>query len=51
MSGFLNNMAKTLENFIGSKLLEGQYRLGMLDLKPISEIQPLNQKYEAILLR
>jgi len=51
MSNFLNNIALTLENLIGAQLSEGEYRLGVLDLKPLSEIAPLNQNYEALLVR
>jgi hypothetical protein len=50
MSNFLNNIALTLENLIGAQLSEGEYRLGVLDLKPLSEIAPLNQTYEALLI-
>lgn len=51
LSGFLNNLALTLESIIGFKLAEGEYRLGMLNLEPVTEVQPLNRTYEAILLR
>jgi len=51
LSSFLNNVALTLENLIGSQLQKGQYRLGFIDLQNLSEIQPLNQKFEILISR
>lgn len=50
MSGFLNNIAIALEKFVGEQLSKGEYRLGTIDLNSVSEIAPLNQKFEILLL-
>ncbi len=50
MSGFLNNIAIALEKFIGTQISEGEYRLGTMDLSSLSEIAPLNQTFEGLLL-
>ena len=49
LNDILNNIALSLENL--AQLEAGEFRLGMLDLDSLSEIQPLNQKFEAILFR
>ena len=51
MSGFLNNIAISLEKFVGAQLSKGEYRLGTMDLSSVSEIAPLNQTFEALLHR
>ena len=48
LDGLFNNIALTLENPIGIQLQKGEYRLGIIDLSSITEIQPLNQKFEAL---
>jgi len=44
MSGFLNNIAISLEKIVGAQLSKGEYRLGTMDLNSVSEIAPLNQR-------
>lgn len=51
LTGFLNNIAVAVEEKIGPRLSEGEYRLGILDLKHLSEIEPLNQQFESLLFR
>lgn len=49
LSDILNNVALWLEN--QSQLQAGEFRLGKLNLESMTEIQPLNQTFEAILIR
>ncbi len=44
-------MAIAIETLIGSQLSKAEYRLGTLDLQSLSEIEPLNQQFEALVLR
>jgi hypothetical protein len=48
MSGILNDIALYLENT--AHLRKGEFRLGTLDLESLTEIAPLNQKFEALIL-
>lgn len=47
MSGLLNDIALYLENT--ARLQKGEFRLGMLNLESLTEIAPLNQKFEALI--
>jgi hypothetical protein len=49
LNDVLNNIALWLEN--QSQLQKGEFRLGKLNLESLTEIQPLNQMYEALLIR
>lgn len=48
MSGLLNDIALYLENT--AHLQKGEFRLGMLDLESLTEIAPLNQRFEAFVI-
>ncbi|MDD1778885.1 MAG: hypothetical protein LUQ65_12040 [Candidatus Helarchaeota archaeon] len=48
MSGLLNDIALFLENTV--RLQKGEFRLGMLGLESLTEIAPLNQRFEALIL-
>jgi hypothetical protein len=50
LTGFLTVLSETLEREIGVQLMEGEFRLGTLDLKDVTELQPLNQRFEVLLL-
>lgn len=49
LNDVLNNIALWLENHL--ELQEGEFRLGKLNLESLTEIQPLNHNFEAILFR
>ncbi|MHA1266092.1 MAG: hypothetical protein ACTSRS_12745 [Candidatus Helarchaeota archaeon] len=48
---FLSRLAEYIEETIGAQLTKGEYRIGKVDLTPISELVPLNKPFEGLLIR
>ncbi len=51
MSDFLTNISITLEYIVGGQLNQGEYRIGIVNLESVLQLQPLNQKFEALVLK